>query len=61
VAAANPDVAKAIATVARLGGCSSADPVVIGRVGVVAERRPRPAPAFLDMLRVEGPKAGASS
>jgi hypothetical protein len=61
VAAANAEVAKAIATVARLGGCASADPVIIGRVGVVAERRPRPTPAFLEILRMEGSDTGGSS
>lgn len=61
LAAAHPEVAKAIATVAQLGGCAAADPVVIGRVGVVAERRSRPAPAFLEILRLEGPGAGADA
>ena len=61
LAASNPEVAKAMATVAQLGGCMAADPVVIGRVGVVAERRSRPAPAFLDILRLEGPGPGADA
>jgi len=61
LAASNPEVAKAMATVAQLGGCAAADPVVIGRVGIVAERRSRPAPAFLDILRLEGPGPGADA
>lgn len=54
-AVGNPDLARAAATVARIGGCSGADPVVVGRVGILAERKSRPAPPASAMLHIETP------
>jgi hypothetical protein len=50
VAAADPEIARALATIARLGRCDATEPVVVARVGVPVEARPRVAPPFQSML-----------
>lgn len=49
-AAADQEVARALATIARLGRCEATEPVVVARVGVPLEARPRTAPPFQSML-----------
>lgn len=60
-AAASPEVARALATVSRLGNCQAAEPVVIARVGVLSQARPRPVPPFLKIVGLGGAAEGASS
>jgi hypothetical protein len=62
-AAANQEVARALATIARLGRCEATEPVVVARVGVPVEARPRAAPPFKMMLgglAADAPAPGAT-
>jgi hypothetical protein len=50
VASKDPALAKALADVARLGGCQTDEPVVIARLGKPQQARPRAAPPIMAML-----------